>query len=45
MLQKECAQRVHVGSIAKPHLRTQARAHVILCSSALDLASVLLVDY
>jgi putative transposase len=45
VLHKEFAQPLHVVIIAKTHLRTQARAHVILFSSDLDLASAHLVDY
>ena len=37
-LHKECAPLVHVVIIAKTNLRTQARAHVILFSSDLELA-------
>jgi putative transposase len=45
LLHKECAQPLNVVIIAKTNLRTQARAHVILFSSDLDLASAPLVDY
>jgi len=45
LLHKEFASPVNVVIIAKTHLRTQARAHVILFSSDLDLAYALLVDY
>ena len=45
LLPKEVAPLLHVVIIAKTNLRTQARAHVILCSSDLELASALLVDY
>jgi putative transposase len=45
LLHKEFAQPLHVVIIAKPNLRTQARAHVVLCSSDFDRASAPLVDY
>jgi putative transposase len=45
LLHKEFAQPLNVVIIAKTNLRTQARAHVILFSSDLDLASAPLVDY
>jgi putative transposase len=45
LLHKEFAQPVNVVIIAKTHLQTQARAHVILFSSDLELAYVPLVDY
>jgi hypothetical protein len=38
-------QLLHVVLIAKTNLRTQARAHVMLFSSDLDLAYTPLVDY
>ena len=43
-LPKECTQPVHVVIIVKTHLRTQARAHVVLCSRDLALAYAPLVD-
>jgi putative transposase len=45
LLHKEFAQPLNVVIIVKTNLRTQARAHVILFSSDLDLAYVPLVDY
>ena len=45
LLHKEFPQPLHVVIIAKTNLRTQARAHVVLFSSDLDLAYTLLVDY
>jgi putative transposase len=45
LLHKEFAQPLNVVIIAKTNLRTQARAHVVLFSSALDLAYTPLVDY
>lgn len=44
LLHKEFAQPLHVVIIAKTNLRTQARAHVLLFSSDLELASTSLVD-
>jgi len=45
LLHKEFAQLLNVVIIAKTNLHTQARAHVILFSSDLELAYALLVDY
>jgi len=45
LLHKEFAQPLNVVIIVKTNLRTQARAHVVLFSSDLDLTSTLLVDY
>jgi putative transposase len=45
VLHKEHVQPLNVVIIAKTNLRTQARAHVILFSSDLDLAYARLVDY
>src|SRR5256712_6530603 len=45
LLHKECIQPVNVVILAKTNLRTQARAHVILFSSDLELAYAPLVDY
>jgi len=45
VLHKEFAYPLNVVILAKTNLRTQARAHVILFSSDLDLAYTLLVDY
>jgi hypothetical protein len=45
LLHKEFTQPLNVVIIVKTHLRTQAHAHVILCSSDLDLAYAPLVDY
>jgi len=44
LLHKEFAQPLHVVIIAKTNLCTQARAHVVLFSSDLDLAYAPLVD-
>jgi putative transposase len=45
LLHKEFAQPLNVVVIAKTNLRTQARAHVLLFSSDLELAYTQLVDY
>jgi putative transposase len=45
LLHKEFPQPLNVVIIAKTNLRTQARAHVVLFSSALDLAYAPLIDY
>ena len=45
LLHKEFTHPLNVVIIAKTNLRTQARAHVVLFSSDLDLAYALLVDY
>jgi putative transposase len=45
LLHKEFAQPLNVVILAKTNLRTQARAHVILFSSDLELAYTSLVDY
>jgi putative transposase len=45
LLHKEFAQPLNVVIIVKTNLRTQARAHVVLFSSDLDLAHDTLVDY
>src|SRR2546425_8545004 len=45
MLHKEFAQPLHVVIITKTHLQTQARGHVVLFSSDLELAYASLVDY
>jgi len=45
LLHKEFAPPLHVVIMAQTHLHTQAQAHVILCSSDLDLAYAPLVDY
>ena len=45
LLHKEFTQPLNVVILVKTNLRTQARAHVILFSSDLDLAYALLVDY
>ena len=45
LLHKEFPQPLNVVILVKTNLRTQARAHVILCRSDLDLASARLVDY
>jgi hypothetical protein len=45
LLHKEFAQPLNVVIIVKTNLRTQARAHVILCSSDLALAYAPLVAY
>jgi len=44
-LHKECARPLHMVILVKTNLRTQARAHVVLCSSDLALAHASLVDY
>jgi putative transposase len=44
LLHKEFAHPLNVVIIAKTNLHTQARAHVVLCSSDLDLAYAPLVD-
>lgn len=44
LLHKEFADPLHVVILVKTNLRTQARAHVILLSSDLDLAGLVLVD-
>jgi hypothetical protein len=44
LLHKACAQPLHVIRIVKTHLRTQARAHVVLFSSDLAWAYASLVD-
>src|SRR5262249_52231888 len=44
LLHKEFTQPLNVVIIAKTNLRTQARAHVVLFSSDLDLAYTLLID-
>src|SRR6266704_1009531 len=44
LLHKEFAQPLHVVVIAKTNLHTQARAHVLLVSSDLELAYAQLVD-
>src|SRR5207245_11242844 len=44
LLHKEFAQPLNVVILAKTNLRTQARAHVILFSSDLELAYASLVD-
>jgi len=44
MLHKEFTQPLNVVIIVKTNLRTQARAHVVLCSSDLALAYAPLVD-
>ena len=44
LLHKEFAQPLHVVVIAKTNLHTQARAHVLLFSSDLELAYAQLVD-
>src|SRR5207237_6304840 len=44
LLHKECTQPLNVVIIAKTNLHTQARAHVVLFSSDLDLAYAPLVD-
>jgi putative transposase len=44
-LHKECPQPLNSVIIVKTNVRTHARAHVVLCSSALALASTSLVDY
>jgi putative transposase len=45
LLHTECAPPWNVVIIAKPNLRTQARAHVVLCSRDVALAYAPLVDY
>lgn len=45
LLHKEFPHPLHVVIIVKTNLRTQARAHVVLFSSDLDLAYTALVDY
>jgi putative transposase len=45
LLHKEFTHPLNVVIIAKTNLRTQARAHVVLFSSDLDLAHDTLVDY
>jgi DDE superfamily endonuclease len=45
LLHKEFAQPLNVVIITKTNLRTQARAHVLLFSSDLELACAPLVDY
>ena len=45
LLHKEFQQPLNVVIIAKTNLRTQARAHVVLLSSDLELAYTSLVDY
>jgi putative transposase len=45
LLHKEFAQPLNVVILVKTNLHTQARAHVVLFSSDLALASTLLVDY
>ena len=45
LLHKEFAQPLNVVILAKTNLRTQARAHVLLFSSDLELAYAQLVDY
>jgi putative transposase len=45
LLHKEFTQPLNVVIIVKTNLRTQARAHVVLFSSDLDLAYTPLVDY
>src|SRR2546425_3301656 len=45
LLHKEFVHPLNVVIIAKTNLRTQARAHVVLFSSDLDLAYASLVDY
>src|SRR5207244_4932125 len=44
-LHKEFQQPPHVVILAKTNMRTQARAHVVLFSSDLELAYMPLVDY
>jgi putative transposase len=44
-LQKEFVQPLHVVMIVTTNLRPQARAHVVLCSRDVALASAPLVDY
>jgi putative transposase len=45
LLHKEFTQPLNVVIIVKTNLRTQARAHIVLFSSDLDLAYALLIDY
>src|SRR5256885_11354108 len=45
LLHQEFQQPLNVVIIAKTNLRTQARAHVVLFCSDLELAYTLLVDY
>jgi len=45
LLHKEFTQPLNVVIIAKTNLHTQARAHVVLFSSDLDLAYSLIIDY
>jgi putative transposase len=45
LLHKDFTQPLNVVIIAKTNLRTQARAHVVLFSSDLELADASLVDY
>src|SRR6266478_1556514 len=45
LLHKEFAQPLNVVIITKTHLQTQARGHVVLFSSDLELAYASLVDY
>ena len=45
LLHKEFQHPLNVVIIAKTNLRTQARAHVVLFSSDLELAYTLLIDY
>jgi hypothetical protein len=45
VLHKEFGQMLNVVIMAKRHLKTQARAHVILFSSDLTLAYATLIDY
>jgi hypothetical protein len=45
LLHKEFPQALNVVVIVKTNLHTQARAHIILFSSALELAAAPLVDY
>ena len=45
LLHTEFPQPLHVVMIAKTNLRTQARAHVVLCRSDLDLAYGPLMGY
>ena len=45
LLHKEFQHPLHVVIIAKTNMRTQARAHVVLFSSDLELAYVALIDY
>ena len=45
LLHKACTHPVHVVIIVKTHLRTQARAHVVLFRRDLALAYAPLMDY